>query len=373
MSTAVSTAMSAAMSTAMTDSIQRALDAAVDDGVTPGAAGAVICGDASGDGHVVRVCSGTLNADDPDDARRLVSPSTVYDLASLTKLLVTTVLVADDVKSGVIDLDEAPWSFWPGLTVAHALRHDGGLPAHRPFFETLRRPRERGFMLGRRAGKALVVDAALRTLPEAVPGTRTLYSDIGFIALGALLEDRHATTVDALWTAHPLSAQTAARFVDLEVEGFHASTPLVAPTERCAWRKRIVQGQVHDDNAFVMGGVAGHAGLFASLDDVVTIAQRLLRRLRDPDDVLTRFARDRGPRGERALGFDVVTSGGSTGDVLSSSTVGHLGYTGTSLWLDLERDEAFVLLSNTVHFGRDGVIARNKALRVAFHKAAALR
>lgn len=357
------------MSPTNTVAIQRALDDAVDEGLAPGAAAAVV----SGDGRVARVCSGTLNADDPDDARRLVSPSTVYDLASLTKLLVTTVLVADDVAAGVIDLDEAPWSWWPGLTVAHALRHDGGLPAHRPFFETLRRPRERGFLLGRRAGKALVVDAALRTLPEALPGARTLYSDIGFIALGALLEDRHATTLDALWAAHPLSAQTAARFVDLEVEGFHASTPLVAPTERCPWRKRIVQGQVHDDNAFCMGGVAGHAGLFASLDDVVTIAQRLLRRLRDPHDVLARFARDRGPRGERALGFDVVTPGGSTGDALSSSTVGHLGFTGTSLWLDVDRDEAFVVLSNTVHFGRDGVIARNKALRVAFHKAAAAR
>jgi len=347
--------------------LQRALDAAVDDGLTPGAAGAVV----HGNGDVVRVCSGALNADDPDDARRLVTPSTVYDLASLTKLLVTTVLVADDVAAGVIDLDEAPWSLWPGITVAHALRHDSGLPAHRPFFDTLRRTREHGFLLGRRAGKALVVDEALRTLPEAAPGARTTYSDIGFIALGALLEARHATTLDALWSAHPLSAQTTARFVDLEVEGFHAQTPAVAPTERCAWRKRIVQGQVHDDNAFCMGGVAGHAGLFTSLDDVVTIAQRLLRRLQRRDDVLARFARDRGPRGERALGFDVVTPGGSTGDALSASTVGHLGFTGTSIWFDVERDCAFVLLSNTVHYGRDGVLARNKALRVAFHRAAA--
>ena len=351
----------------MTDRIQRALDAAVDDGLTPGAAGAVVFGD---DDRVVRVCSGSLNADDPDDARRLVTPTTVYDLASLTKLLVTTVLIADDVDTGVIDLDEAPWSWWPGITVAHALRHDSGLPAHRPFFETLRRVREHGFVLGRRAGKALVVDAALRTMPEAPPGERTLYSDIGFIALGALLEDRHATSLNALWSAHPLSRDTSARFVDLEVEGFHSATPLVAPTERCPWRKRIVQGQVHDDNAFVMGGVAGHAGLFASLDDTVTIAQRLLRRLRHHNDVLARFASVERTGTQRALGFDVVTPGGSTGDVLSSSTVGHLGFTGTSVWFDVERDCAFVLLSNTVHFGRDGILARNKALRVTFHCAA---
>ncbi len=354
----------------MTDaaSIQRALDAAVDDGLTPGAAAAVVYAD----GRVVGVCSGTLNADDPEpsggrDARRLVTTSTVYDLASLTKLIVTTVLVADDVAAGVIDLNETPWSWWPGVTVAHALRHDSGLPAHRPFFETLRRPREHGFMLGRRAGKALVVDAVLRTACEAPPGERTLYSDLGFIALGALLEDRHGASLDALWAAHPLSAGTSARFVDLEVEGYHSCTPLVAPTERCAWRKRIVQGQVHDDNAFAMGGVAGHAGLFASLDDVVTIAARLLRRLQDRGDVLSQFAAQ---ATVRALGFDVVTPGGSTGDALSPSSVGHLGFTGTSIWFDVDVGAVYVLLSNTVHFGRDGVIARNKALRVAFHRAA---
>ena len=360
--------------------LQLALDGAVDAGLTPGAAGAVVFAD----GRCVRVCSGTLNADDPDDARRLVTPTTVYDLASLTKLLATTTLIADDVATGVIDLEEAPWSWWPGLTVAHALRHTGGLPAHRSLFATLGLHRENGVLLGRRAGKSLVVDAALRVPHEAAVGERTLYSDLGFIALGALLEDRHGDTLDVLWKRSALGAATAARFVDLEVEGFHAAVPAVAPTERCYWRKRIVHGQVHDDNAFAMGGVAGHAGLFASLDDVVTIAQLLLRRLADKTDVLARFATDRGPLHQRGLGFDVVTPGGSTGDVLGPRTVGHLGFTGTSLWIDPDFTDndsddndsvgaAFVLLANTVHFGRDSVLARNKSLRVAFHQAACHR
>lgn len=345
-------------------SIADALVLAVDDGLTPGAAAAVVSLRA---GTVTRVCAGGLGSDVFE--ARAVTSSTVYDLASVTKLLCTTVLVADDVAAGVIRLDETPWSWWPGITVEQVLRHSSGLPAHRPFFEQLQRERKNGVLLGRRAGKDLVVDAALRTMPEALPGERTLYSDIGFIALGALLEDRHGTSLDALWAAHPVSFGTGLRFIDLEQQGYHPALPDVAPTERCPWRQRIVQGQVHDDNAYSMGGVAGHAGLFGSLDDVVTVATRLLWRLRDPADILHSFAAL--PPTGRPLGFDFATRGGSTGDVLSTHTVGHLGFTGTSVWFDLETEHIFVLLANTVHFGRETVAARNKSLRQAFHRAAA--
>lgn len=350
-------------------SIYQALALAVDDGVAPGAAGAVV---SLRDGTVVRACVGELSRSDDrstlESSWPMVTRHTVYDLASLTKLLCTTVLIADDVAAGLIRLDETPWSWWPGITVEHVLRHSSGLPAHRPFFEQLQHDRKNGVLLGRRPGKALVVDAALRTMPEALPGERTLYSDIGFIALGALLEDRHGAALDAQWAAHPVSTGTGLRFVDLEQQGYHPALPDVAPTERCPWRRRIVQGQVHDDNAYCMGGVAGHAGLFGSLDDVVTVATRLLWRLRDPTDILHTFAALH-PTG-RPLGFDFATRGGSTGDVLSTHTVGHLGFTGTSVWFDLETEHLYVLLANTVHFGREGVAARNKALRQAFHRAA---
>lgn len=347
-----------------------ALALSVDDGLCPGAAAAVV---SLRTGHVERACVGTLSSSAERSSLEApwpaVTRNTVYDLASLTKLLCTTVLVADDVAAGLIRLDEAPWSWWPGITVEHVLRHSSGLPAYRPFFEQLHQERKNGVLLGRRAGKALVVDAALRTMPEALPGERTLYSDIGFIALGALLEDRHDKALDALWLAHPLSADTGLRFVDLEQQGYHPALPAVAPTERCPWRKRIVQGQVHDDNAYCMGGVAGHAGLFGSLDDLVVVASRLLWRLRDPTDILHTFAKLPGTAG-RPLGFDLATPGGSTADVLSTHTVGHLGFTGTSLWFDLETEVAYVLLANTVHYGREGIGGRNKALRQAFHRAA---
>jgi CubicO group peptidase (beta-lactamase class C family) len=296
----------------------------------------------------------------------------VFDLASLTKLFVTTTLVADAVDDGVIDLDEQAWPGWPGVTPRHLLAHDGGLVAHRHFHRELLDDPRRSHLLGQRAGRDVIVDAVLATAAEAAPGTRVLYSDLGFIALGDLVERRRGADLDALWAAHPLRAGTGARFVRLADDGYHPALPLVAPTEHCAWRRRVVHGQVHDDNGFAMGGVGGHAGLFGSLDDVVTMATRLLARLDDDGDTLARFARHRTTASPtRALGFDVATPGGSTGDALSPRTVGHLGFTGTSVWLDLDAGRGYVLLSNAVHLGRESARDRSRALRVAFHRVAA--
>lgn len=356
----------------MADAVRLALQAAVDDGLTPGAAAAVV----DLHGYAERWCVGTLAPDDVAGGAHRVKDDTVYDLASLTKLLVTTTLVADAVDDGLIELDEEPFSTWPGVQVAHLLGHDGGLVAHRPFYEALVEDPARSHLVGRRAGHDAIADAVLQTPPDAAPGARVLYSDLGFIALGVLVEVRRQQRLDALWRAHPLSAGLAARFVCLEDDGYHPALPLVAPTEHCPWRRRVVHGQVNDDNCFAMGGVAGHAGLFGSLDDVVTLAVRLLRRLRTAGDTLSAFAHHRTSTMEapRALGFDVVSPGGSTGDALGPRTVGHLGFTGTSLWLDPDVGDggaAWILLSNAVQLGRPTVRERSKALRVAFHRAAA--
>jgi len=355
----------------MADAVREVLEAAVADGLTPGAAAAVID---HKDGVVGRWCVGALAADDAIDGPHRVTPTTVFDLASLTKLFVTTVLVADAVDDGTIALDETPWSGWPGVTPRHLLAHDGGLVAHRHFYRDLLDDPRRSHLVGQRAGRDAVVDAVLATPAEAAPGARVLYSDLGFIALGALLEARRGRDLDALWAAHPLGAGTGARFVRLADVGYHPALPLVAPTEHCGWRKRVVHGQVHDDNCFAMGGVGGHAGLWGALDDVVTLVKRLTARLHDADDTLGRFAAHRTPTSPtRALGFDVATPGGSTGDALSARTVGHLGFTGTSVWFDLDAGRAYVLLSNAVHYGRESARDRSKALRVAFHRAAAAR
>jgi len=294
----------------------------------------------------------------------VVDEHTVFDLASVTKLLATTRLVARAVDEGSIRLDECPWPSWPGVSVAHALRHDGGLVAHRPFFEMAR---ARG-VVGWGQGHDVVIDEVFSTAPEAAPGEKTIYSDLGFIALGELLAIRRERRIDEQ-IVDVVPAGSGLRFVRLAECGYHPALPHVAPTERCPWRKRVVQGQVHDDNAYAMGGVAGHAGLFGNLVDVEAAALTLL------DDVqgtgtLSTWAAAPGPRG---LGFDKATPGGSTADVLGPRTVGHLGFTGTSVWIDPDLDggAVFVLLSNTVHPSRADVVVRSRSLRKAFHVAAA--
>ena len=339
------------------DDVAAMLEHAVAAQLAPGVAASIV----TRGGLRRRWCRGALTY---DPGAFVVDDDTVFDLASVTKLLVTTRLVARAVDEGSIRLDECPWPSWPAVTVAHALRHDGGLVAHRPFFEAAR---VRG-VAGRREGHDVVVGAVFSTPPEAAPGDRTTYSDLGFIALGELLQDRRARRLEEQ-LVDVVPAGSGLRFVRLADDGYHPALPRVAPSERCPWRRRVVQGQVHDDNAYAMGGVAGHAGLFGSLVDVEAAALTLLDDVRGAG-TLASWAASPGPRG---LGFDKATAGGSTGDALGPRTVGHLGFTGTSVWLDPDLDggAVFVLLSNTVHPARADVVARNRTLRRGFHVAVA--
>lgn len=341
-------------------SIERVLSQAVADGTTPGAASLVI----TGNGRRRAVVAGHLHRME----RALpVDEDTVWDLASLTKLLATTLIVARAVDAGRLALHDEPWpSQWPGVTVAHLLRHDAGLPAWRPLYEAARK----AGVCGLPAGAERVVAAALDVPPEAPPGARTIYSDLGFIALGAWLEERLGVPLDRAFADVAVAyGDSGLRFVRLDVDGFHPAVPRVAPTERCTWRHRALFGQVHDDNAFAMGGVAGHAGLFGSLRDVEAAARFFLRALTSVDEpTLASFAAGTGPRG---IGFDRATPDGTTGGALSARAVGHLGFTGTSLFIDpAPPGAAYVLLTNRVHESREHK-ERILEVRRAFHRAAA--
>lgn len=346
------------------DALRALLEESVSDGAFPGAVA-----------HVERLGGPSLTlavgrrgappVDSPVDAR------TIYDLASLTKMLATTWLAARAVHAGLLALDEQPFSSWPGVTVAHVLAHRAGLPAWLPLFEHARAHRA----LGLPRGRDLVVQKARETTPECGPDERTLYSDVGFIALGALLEERLGRPLDQAFDeiARPLIGNDV-RYWPIFDDGYATPLARVAPTERCKLRARVVHGQVHDENCYAMGGVAGHAGLFGTVEGTAGLARALLSALVDTSvgegEVLRRFARQ---AGERPLGFDRVTDGGSTGGALSSSAVGHLGFTGTSVWLDPEQPGGpalFVLLSNRVHPTREN--ARIKDVRPRFHRAAAL-
>jgi serine-type D-Ala-D-Ala carboxypeptidase len=292
-----------------------------------------------------------------------VDEHTIYDLASLTKLLATTVLVADGIHRNLFSLDDTICHQWRGVTVRHALQHTTGLPAHVPLWEGRTGPPD----------AAAVVAAAQDFKPVTPPGQVTLYSDIGMIVLGDWLEQRLGVTLDdafAAWQSEHL--RSSLRYVRLSRTGFHPQLAHTAPTEVCPWRRRTMHGQVHDENAYALDGVAGHAGLFGSLVDVVTISSWLLSAIRcEPSTrtiagVLSAFA---AAPGERGIGFDRATADGSTGGALSPSTVGHLGFTGTSVWLDPQANRAYVLLTNRVHFGRLQPQAI-KGLRIAFHQFA---
>lgn len=289
--------------------------------------------------------------------RGAVSTATVYDLASLTKALCTSVLMMQAVAEGAVRLSDPLRKYLSAapaeVTLAHALTHTTGWPAHRKFYEA-RLPSAAGVPLPPHAAfaEAIVADV-LATPVEARPGTRTLYSDLGFIALGAVLEGVAGMPLDRLFglkVAGPIGRPGLS---------FLPAPAAFAPTEQCAWRARLIAGEVHDQNAWLMGGVAGHAGLFGTIDDVAALASALLASFRGgvkagalvSSETLATFWRHRDAAGGTwALGWDRPSPTGSlAGTRISREAVGHLGFTGCSLWLDFEAGHFVVTLCNRIH------------------------
>ena len=196
-------------------------------------------------------------------------------------------------------------------------------------------------------------------------GERACYSDLGFILLDWALERCAGARLDKLaqrLVFDPLGLRRT-RFVQLQRQGALGAVQAlpVAPTERCPWRKRRLRGEVHDDNCHVMGGVAGHAGLFSTAFEVHLIVRELVSAacsgkstLFSPAVVQRFFERDKTPGSTRALGWDTPSlRGSSAGRLFSDWAVGHLGFTGTSIWIDLPRRLSVVLLTNRVYHGRE--------------------
>jgi CubicO group peptidase (beta-lactamase class C family) len=326
------------------------------DSVAPAIACVVAAGDPGGPRFVY--AQGFTH--DEDDAPA-VNEHTAFDLASLTKILSTTLLCAYAVETDRLRLDEEPWPGWPGVSVRHVLLHNGGLVWWAPFFERVE-PRDVGTPAGARA----VTSEVLSTELARAVGSETVYSDLGFIALTALLEERLGDRYDRLFDAVAKESygETGLRYVPIFEQGYHPALPDVAATERCAWRRRLVHGQANDGNCFAMGGIAGHAGLFGSVLDVESAA-------RYPLALPARTASFATWDGERRIGYDRPTEGGTTGGAVSDRGFGHLGFTGTSVWLDpdgpAEGGALYVLLTNRVCPTTDN--DRIKQFRPAFHRA----
>lgn len=316
----------------------RLLDEAVGTRASPGAV--VEVGDA--DGTWWRYAAGRLSYDEQAPP---TTAQTIFDLASLTKVIATTSLVMRWVDRGVLDLDTPVCALCPAwghgergrVTIRHLLEHSSGLPARLHLWES-------------GAGR----DTFLRTLAtvalERPPGQASVYSDLGFILLGLVLEMHEGQPLDVQIAALATAAGATFRY------GVAAEARArVAPTEFDPWRGRLLVGEVHDENAAALGGVAGHAGLFGTVEDVGAFARLVLRTFRtctalgSPALMAAFSAPSLVPGSSRALGWDTMRPTSSCGRDLSPSSIGHTGFTGPSLWIDHERGFYVALLANRVH------------------------
>ncbi len=292
----------------------------------------------------------------------------IYDLASLTKIFFTTNALMRAVQEHNFRLTSSLSDFLPvdkGLPIRHFLNHTSGLKGWAPFYKLvdLKAPVPWRW--------AQVKREVLSQMPQR-PGA-SLYSDINFVVLGWVLEEFYSQPL--LSIARSLTEEG---WLPEEIHFNPLSAPpkeprtRYAPTERCPWRKKLLQAEVHDDNTWALGGVAPHAGLFGSMAGVKKIAKmwRDVLFLKSPaapvqKSTLQKFIRRSG-EGDFGLGFMLPSKGGSSaGRYFSPSSFGHTGFTGTSLWIDPKRDQVVAVLSNRVYPQRD--VVDFKAFRPRLH------
>jgi CubicO group peptidase (beta-lactamase class C family) len=300
-----------------------------------------------------------------ENAAPPASLDTIFDLASLTKVIATTSIVMRQVAAGLISPGTRVGEILPScgespvgaIEIRQLLDHSSGLPAHLRLFERAS---------GRDAFRAAICAASL----EREPGTASVYSDPGFMLLGFALEASGGAPLDTQFKdlcgsedrGEPLLYCPAANFLDR-----------IAPTEFDKWRGRLLRGEVHDENAAALGGVAAHAGLFGTAAAVGSFARLVLRTFSEPTqlgtpEAMRLFSSRTGVAGSsRALGWDTALPTSSSGRRMSARAIGHTGFTGTSLWIDPERDMYAVLLTNRVHPTREN--EKLLPLRGRFHDA----
>jgi CubicO group peptidase (beta-lactamase class C family) len=338
------------------------LAALVDDALSRGLGSAAAISIGDGGVEVEQLIRGTVRR--VPDVGAPIDEATYFDLASVTKPMATAAIAMVLVGDGRLDLD-FPVRRWLDNaqtqgSVRELLGHAAGCTAHVEFFRKLK--------LGAANPRQELVDLAARE-PTTFPGVHAVYSDLGYIQLGAVLERAFGGSLEdafAELVGRPLGI--AARYPGMTALAGSVATELDD--------RGLVCGRVHDENAYFGGGACGHAGLFARIGDVATFAQAIVQtaagdaRGRFRPDVVNQFFTERGARNTSwRLGWDTpaATPGVShAGDRWPrTGAVGHLGFTGTSLWLDLPRRRWVALLTNRVHPTREGTAELIKALRRA--------
>jgi beta-N-acetylhexosaminidase len=302
------------------------------------------------------------------------SPRTMYDIASLTKVVATTTLVAKLAEGDFavpLDLDAKierylpEWVSGPNaewrhkVTVRHLLTHTSGLPPFKEYWRTSR-------------GKQDTLTRIYAEPLEYEPGTKEIYSDLGIILMAEIIERLTGRTLDDLAKStifSPLGMK------DTRYRPPKIVRQWIAPTEiDNNLRHRLVQGEVHDENAFAIGGISGHAGLFSTAPDLAAFCQMILnggvyahQRILRRSTVAQFTTPQHLSGGTRTLGWAVPTEGGSSGHYFSAHSFGHTGFTGTSIWIDPDRQLFVVLLTNRVHPTRENM--KIAQVRPALHDA----
>lgn len=335
------------------------LSAAIERQAFPGAAFAVLRGEET-------VLQGAVGRFTYDQNSEGVTLSTVFDLASVTKIVATTAMAMMLFEQGHLDLQEKVVRRLPEfrsedsrrdqVTVEMLLAHASGLPAYVRLFEHAK-------------DRESLLKLAFQVPLEKDPGAHAEYSDVGFILLGEWLQRTVSESLDNFCSREV--------FAPLGMKSTRFNPPIkmrseIPPTvDDQTFRHRIIQGEVHDENASVAGGIAGHAGLFSNTSDLMKISACMLgsgRQLWSPEtrELFTR--RRSTPIGtSRALGWDTPSAPSQSGKYFSSRSFGHLGYTGTSLWIDGERKIAIALLTNRTWPDNQSQLI--KQVRPAFHDA----
>lgn len=288
------------------------------------------------------------------DAADSTTPSlhTLWDLASLTKVVALTSVMMQLVEKGLVKLDAPVQRYIPEftgrwksrVTVRHLLTHSSGLPSWRPLYKETTSPAD-----------ALAL--AIATPLDTVPGAQMVYSDLGAIIMGEITRRVTKTSLDSYATNHvfaPLGMNETFYHPDSTLRA------LIAPTEIDPWRQRHLRGEVHDENAYALGGVSGHAGLFSSASDLARLAQAYLnggtlngKRIW-AKRTIQQFTHIQNPRlSHRALGWETANGANSGGRFMSAQAFGHTGFTGTSIWIDPGNDVFVILLSNRVNPTRE--------------------
>jgi len=352
------------------EAVDAIVEAAVAARAFPGAVLAV-----GRDGALVHLRAFGRFSYDPDAAE--VATDTLYDLASLTKVVVTTTLSMILLDEGKLDLDARVHAFFPAfsgpakeqVSVRHLLTHSGGLQWWAPLYKEVQ-------------GKKAYLERIVAMDLAYDPGAKSVYSDLGIILLGDILERVSGTPFEELAQKRVLQPLA---MKDARYRPPAALLDRIAPTENDPWRGRVVRGEVHDENALALGGVAPHAGLFATAPDLAHLAQALLdggvfggRRIVSRATVELFTERAGVPVSSRALGWDTPTdeSGqrsstpgqpgySSAGSLFSALSFGHTGFTGTSMWMDPERELYVILLTNRVHPTRENNKIRDTRAHVA--------